>query len=101
MGIRKNVLCSFTHSYTHDSSVILLITYIGDLIPAAMNRKVRTPPTAYRVYSLLGFKGKMALKMVLKDKQYWIVYPILLFIQIIYLILKVWVEKSGIQMEGN
>lgn len=76
MGIRKNVLCSFTHSSTHESSsVILLITYIGDLIPAAVNRKGRTPPASYRVYSLLGFKEKIALKMVLKDKQYPIIYP--------------------------
>lgn len=78
VGIRKHVLCSFTHSYTHESSVLLLITCIGDLTPAAMNSKVRTPPASDRVYSLLGFKEKMALKMVLKDKQYSIVYPILL-----------------------
>ena len=30
----------------------------------------KTPPSSYRVCSLLGFKEKTALKLDLKDKQY-------------------------------
>lgn len=80
------LIYSFIDSY--DSSVILLITYIGGIVPAAVNRKVRTPPSSYRVYGLLGFKEKMAFKMVLKDKQYWVVYPVSSFIQYCLSIIK-------------
>lgn len=43
---------------------------MGGIIITFESRKVRTPPSSCRVYSLLGFKKKMALKMDLKGKQY-------------------------------
>lgn len=63
MGGNQERLCSFAHSCTHDSLVVLLITCMGGIVPTSENRKIRTPPSFYRAYSLLDLK-KMALRIL-------------------------------------
>lgn len=67
---KQEKLPLFICSFIHCSSVILLITYMTGIVPTAENRKIRTPPSSDRVYSLLDFKEKITLTMDLKNKQH-------------------------------